>query len=82
MGGTKNTLFDLNDHLFMQMERLGDEMTAEELEIELKKAKAMAGMAGNIINIADLVLQATKINNDFENKGTVPRLLIGDNKND
>ena len=77
--GTKNTLLDLNDHLFMQLERLNDDdISADTLEKELKKAKAIASVASNIVEVADLVLQATKFNVDFESEGKAPRLLTGD----
>lgn len=78
--GTRNTLLDLNDHLFMQLERLNDDdITEETLEKELKKAKAISSVAGNIVDVADLVLQATKLNTNFETLGKAPRILIGDN---
>lgn len=35
----KNTLGDLNNHLFAQLEKLGDDdLTGEELESELKRS--------------------------------------------
>lgn len=77
--GTKNTLLDLNDHLFMQIERLNDEdLTPEELEKEITRAHAISGVAQKIIGTADIVLQAAKFNSDYETEGKAPRLLIGD----
>lgn len=52
---------DLNDHLFAQLERLGDEdMDAEAIEVEIKRAKAMSGIAQQAIANADLVLRAAE----------------------
>lgn len=52
---------DLNDHLFAQLERLNDEnITAEQMELEIKKANAIASVSTQIINNAKLVLEATK----------------------
>lgn len=77
--GTRNTLVDLNDYLFLQIERLNDEdLNGEELETELKKSKALSQLAGNVIGAAGLVLEATKFNSDYETAGKAPRLLVGD----
>ena len=38
----RNTLMDLNNHLFAELERLGDEdLTQEELEKEIARADAI-----------------------------------------
>ena len=76
--GTRNTLIDLNDHLFAELERLGDEeLSPEELKAECERAKAINGVAKNIVDNAALVLKAE----EFREKTyaeDVPRLLIGD----
>ncbi len=54
----KNTLSDLNDHLFAQLERLGDEdLTQEQLKEEMERAKAINGVAKNIIDNAKTALE-------------------------
>ncbi|AIT81643.1 hypothetical protein [Novosphingobium pentaromativorans] len=58
----KNKLTDLNDHLFMQLERLGDEdMDADKIEQEAKRADAMVQVADQIIRNADLQLKAANL---------------------
>jgi len=55
----KNKLTDLNDHLFAQLERLGDEsLDAEKLENEINRSKAISGVADRVIHNASLVLKA------------------------
>ncbi|KGJ09012.1 hypothetical protein [Paracoccus sphaerophysae] len=45
----RNKLQDLNDHLFMQLERLNDEtLTPDQIEQEVKRAAAMTGVADQI----------------------------------
>lgn len=57
----KNTLVDLNNHLFEQMERLNDEdLSPEQLEIEIKRSKAMTAIATNIIDNGTLALNSQK----------------------
>lgn len=61
----KNRLLDLNDHLFAQMERLDDEDLKESaLDEEIQRARAVAGVANQIINNARLVLEASKAISD------------------
>lgn len=57
----KNTLSDLNNHLFAQLERLGDEnLTQEQLSQEMERAKAINGVAKNIIDNAKTALEGAQ----------------------
>ncbi|WP_320176661.1 hypothetical protein [Roseovarius pacificus] len=59
---TKNKLSDLTDHLFAQIERLADEnLSAEEIEKEVKRADAIVSVADQISSNADLQLKAAKL---------------------
>lgn len=58
----KNKLSDLNNHLFAQIERLGDEgLTSEQIADEVKRADAITGVADQIIRNADLQLKAVTV---------------------
>lgn len=55
----KNSLSDLNNHLFAQLERLNDEeLKGEELQKEISRSKAITGIAQQVISNARLVLDA------------------------
>ncbi|MEK4715262.1 hypothetical protein [Sporosarcina sp. FSL K6-5500] len=75
----KNTLGDLNNHLFAQLERLGDEdLTGEELVEEMNRAKSITAVASQIISNGSLVLQAQKMAGDFINaEAKIPTMLEG-----
>ena len=58
----KNKLSDLNDHLFAQIERLGDEDLSDgEIEKEAKRAEAIVSVADQIVRNADLQLKAATL---------------------
>ena len=55
----KNKLSDLNDHLFMALERLNDEdLDIEKLELEEKRVKAISSVSHQIISVSNLVYKA------------------------
>jgi hypothetical protein len=58
----KNRMTDLNDHLFMQLERLANEdLTAEQISSEVDRADAMVKVADKIVDNARLTLQACEL---------------------
>lgn len=65
----KNTLSDLNNYLFEQLERLqDDDLTDEQLEKEIKRSEAVQSVAKTIIENGALALKA-KMHLDEYGKG-------------
>ena len=75
----RNTLGDLNNHLFAQLERLGDEeLKGENLAEEIARTKAINSVAVQIISNGSLVLQAKKLMNDRKDADIkIPAMLEG-----
>ncbi len=75
----KNTLGDLNSHLFTQLERLNDEsLKGEALKEEVNRAKAVTSVATQIISNGSLVLDAKKWYDDrWDAGGKLPKMLEG-----
>lgn len=58
----KNKLVDLNNHLFAQLERLGDEnLSAEQIEQEIKRTDAIVDVSNQIVRNAELSLKAASL---------------------
>ena len=79
MSKTRNTLGDLNNHLFMQLERLGDEdLSGDDLLKEIARSKAISDIAKNVIENANVVLRAQKHMAEYKGTDeTMPRMLEG-----
>ncbi|MFT4415297.1 hypothetical protein ACLM5H_15660 [Fredinandcohnia humi] len=75
----RNTLGDLNNHLFAQLERLSDEeLTGEKLDEEIKRARSINDVAKRIISNGTLVLQAQKFQTEYKSKDLhKPKMLEG-----
>lgn len=73
----KNKLTDLNDHLFAQLERLGDEkLTGQKLATEIERSKAVAGVAAKVIDNANVVLKAEEMRLEYQRGNVVlPKML-------
>ena len=73
----RNTLGDLNNHLFAQLERLSDEdLKGDSLKEEILRSKAVEGIAKEIISNASLVLEAKKHTTEYMTKD-MPKMLEG-----
>lgn len=58
----KNKLIDLNNHLFAQLERLGQEdLTAEQIDNEVKRTEAIVAVSKEVIANADLALKGARL---------------------
>lgn len=74
----KNTLGDLNNHLFSQLEKLNDDdLTGDELENEIKRAEAMSKISAQIIDNGELQLKAMMHMDEYgyERDKVVPEML-------
>lgn len=61
----KNKLSDLNNHLFAQLERLSSEdLSAEQIDAEIKRSGAIVSVADQIVGNAALQLKAAKLFSD------------------
>lgn len=75
----KNTLLALNDVLFDQLQRLNDpKLEGDNLELELRKSKAMTDVGKTIISNASLVLKAQVAKDEkLGSYNELPALLDG-----
>lgn len=75
---TKNTLMDLNNALFEQIERLQDEDL--DLKSEVDRSKAITDISKSIIDNARLALDAEKFRDNRMNAdGVLPKMLSDEN---
>ena len=74
----QNTLGDLNNHLFAQLERLGnEELEGDKLKEEILRAKAVTDIAREIIDNANTVLDVMKFQTETLGRSnvSVPKML-------
>lgn len=65
----KNKLSDLNNHLFAELERLGDEdLKGDNLNNEIERAKAIASVSAQLISNAALQLKAVELQCEYAGK--------------
>ena len=78
----KNSILDLHNHLFAQLERLSDEsVKGDHLREELSRAKAVMGVADVLVQNAALMLEAEKLKSKTnETEITIPSVLSADNE--
>lgn len=74
----RNTLGDLNNHLFEALERLNDEdLDDAQLEREIKRSESMSKIAEQIIKNGELAYKTMKHMDeyDYNREKTVPTML-------
>ena len=61
----KNSLSDLNNHLFAALERLNEEdLKGDDLTAEISRSQAVTGVAEAILHNADTQIRALKLLNE------------------
>lgn len=74
----KNTLTDLNNYLFEQIERLNDdELSDDQLEKEIKRSEAVQKVARTIIENGQLALSAKKHMDEYGQGQSVELPMLG-----
>lgn len=74
----KNKLYDLNNHLFAQIERLTEEdLKGEALKSEVLRSRAVSILAQTVINNAELALNA-EIALKERRADNVPKMIESD----
>lgn len=74
----KNTLTDLNNYLFEELERLQDDsLSDEQLEKEIRRSEAVQKVAKTIIDNGNLALHAKKHMDEYGDGKTVEIPLLG-----
>lgn len=75
----RNTLADLNNHLFDQLERLmDDDVSPEQMEREIQRSKAVVPVAEAIIRNGELNFKVMQHLNEYRQDGRlapVPKML-------
>lgn len=76
----RNTLGDLNNHLFEALERLNDEdITGDRLNEEIQRARTIANVSRQIIDNGKLALDALKFRDErVDSSAKLPPLLEGE----
>jgi len=72
----KNKIQDLNNHLFAQLERLGDEdLSIEDLQKEIQRSQAITQIASTFVESAKITVEAMKVleraGHSIENHGNI-----------
>ena len=74
----RNSLEDLHNHLFAQLERLNDEeLQGDKLADEIERSKAVTAVASRIIENGQLVLAAEKYKSSskMDANASLPKML-------
>jgi hypothetical protein len=80
---SRSSLKDLEEHLYMALERLQDErLVDEQIDAEARRARAVAEVANQVLRVKDTLLRAYQIAHDTGTaevvaavKGETPRLV-------
>ena len=76
----RNTLNDLNNYLFEELERLTDDsMSDEERQREYERSRHVTHVAQTIVNNAQLALNVMKQEYEQGDKPPIPTMLRGGN---
>lgn len=73
----KDKLTDLNEHLFSALERLNNAALSDPdaIAAEIKRAGAVANVAGQIIGVGRLALEAARIRDQVGQDARMPDVL-------
>jgi hypothetical protein len=72
----KNSLYDLNDHLFERVEWLGDrDVKGEDLLEEIRRSEAIVKVSTQILNNANLLLKAKIAAANAPNEIKMPEMI-------
>ena len=75
----KNTIEDVNNLLVAQLEKLSfDDLSPEELELEVTRRKAMVHVTDEILKTQALALRVVETLSEVTNKEVIPpKMLLG-----